>query len=85
MIEVSGQHHGTGFCEIHEQDLVSRRVPGRGDDSNASVGENVVIAVEQNSLGVLERAEEIRIVSPDRISLRRLEGSLIFGPLNQKR
>ena len=45
VVEVSRQQHGTRFCKIHEQNLVSRRVPGRGDDPDRSVGEDIVVTV----------------------------------------
>ena len=54
VIEVARENNGAGFGKVEEQYLMTGRVAGRRDDSNAAVSKYVVIAIDDEMFGVLE-------------------------------
>ena len=61
--QVARKHDRAHLLEIHEQHLMPRGMAGGGEDADASVAEDVVIALEELAVGVSQAVIERRIES----------------------
>src|SRR5258708_20947336 len=57
VVEIAGQDHRARLPQLKQQDLMSRRVPGRLEDAHGSVAKDVVIAFDHLVLRLAVRAE----------------------------
>src|SRR6185436_9599336 len=57
VVKVAAQQDGAGLRQIHQQRLMPRRVSRRGYDHHRTVAEDIMVAVEQGGLAVLQGRE----------------------------
>src|SRR5580692_9160417 len=72
MHNISAKNHRSSFREPHEQRLMARRVSGRGEQYEAAIAKDIVVAVDELERMLLVKGNGV-------LSAR---GPLVFGSLH---